>query len=155
MPRKLTKDAKVQAEELRIFQLTNEHSAHFKVIFSHQMESGYSFDDLHRYRQREHLSNNDVMKMLKAFGKFFDDSIRLTITEVEKKYKRPSDPADGTYDPEAGDKVQVEHFCLYSTEASPNRRSDSVRIHGYFRNNGGYFVITRLDWFHKYHSASA
>jgi hypothetical protein len=151
MPGKLTKDAKVQAEELRISQLTNQHTAHFKVIFSHQLESNYGFGTLHRYRQRERLDSQAVTKVLKAFGKFIDDSVRLTITEVENKYKRQPDSADGTYDPETGTEVQVEHFCLYPTGAAPNGASDSVRMHGYFRTNGGYFVVTRLDWFHTYH----
>lgn len=153
MARKLTKVQRASAEQQRISQLTTHHSAHFKVIFSHQLENGYCFSELHRYKQREGLNNRDVMNIFRAFGRFFDDSLKLSITDVENKYKRPADSADGTYDPETGDTVQVEHFCLYPTGASPNGAADSVRIHGYFRTNGGYFVVTRLDWFHAVHTS--
>lgn len=79
-----------------------------------------------------------------------DDALKMTISEVEEKYKRPSDTRDATFDPETETEVQVEHLCLYKEGDQP-RLSDSVRIHGYFRTNGGYFIVTRMDWFHDKH----
>ena len=83
-------------------------------------------------------------------GKFLDDSTQLSITEVQDKYRRTPDVHDATYDTEIGAKAEVQHFCLYPSDATPERMSGSVRIHGYFRAD--YFVVTRLDWFHEYHA---
>ncbi len=146
----LTKKAKISAEELRISTLTNEHSAHFKVILSHQIHKKFNFNSVFE-KKGVKTSSSDLMNIFKAFGRFIDDSVRLTMTEVESKYGRKLDRGDGTFDPESGTKVQVEHLCLFDKEALPNGKSDSVRIHGYSRTNGGYFVITRLDWFHGVH----
>ena len=152
MPHQLTRVQRVNAEQQRISQLTNNHSAHFKVIFSHQLETGYHFDDLHRRRTAQGIDDRAMIRIFRAFGKFFDDSVKMTISDVENTYKRQSDRTDATYDPETDTSVQVEHLCLYQSGAQPIRSSDSVRIHGYFRNNGGYFVVTRLDWYHNVHT---
>lgn len=148
MPGKLTKVARAQAEQQRISQLTDTHDKYFKVIFSHQVENAHQFGSLD---SRAGGAMN-ALKMFKAFGKFMDDTVKLTITDVEKDYKRKSDTRDGTHDPETQTNVQVEHFALYPASATPDTVCDGVRLHGYFRNNGGYFVVTRLDWFHSQHS---
>lgn len=152
MPGPLTKKAKINTEQRRISQLTHPHRAHFKVILSHQVEPAYDFSSVQRFRRREGLDDVGELKIFRALTKFLDDSLRLSITEVEKKYKRPSDPRDGTFDPETGSDVQVEHFCLFVDGTPPDVPADSVRVHGYFRANGGYFVVTRMDWFHNQHS---
>lgn len=146
----LTKASKVSAEQLRISQLTNDHTAHFKVILSHQIEKGFDFSSLHR-RKGQPLSHSDTVKIMRAWGKFIDDSIKLPMSDVEAKYKRNPDVSDGTYDPKTKSTVQIEHFCLFLSTDKADKLTDQVRLHGYFRNNGGYFVITRLDWFHSYH----
>lgn len=151
MTKLLTKKGKVGAEQLRISKLTNKHSAHFKVILSHQIENGFTFETLHRKKNKYKYKDKDVLAIFRALGKFIDDSIKMTITEVEDKYKRTVDSSDGTFDPETGTTVQVEHLCLYLDSDNPRPAPDGVRLHGYFRTNGGYFVITRLDWFHTVH----
>lgn len=90
--------------------------------------------------------------MFRAFGKFMDDAVRMTMTEVETKYGRVPDKRDGTFDPESGTEVPIEHYCLYENGTPGRKLVDSIRLHGYTRTNGGYFVVTRLDWFHDYHS---
>jgi len=152
MAHKLTKVQKANAEQRRISQLTSKHSAYFKAILSHQLENGYGFTDLHRQSSNHGLNAQDLLKVLRAFGQFFDDSLQLTITEAQNKYMRPTDNSDGTHDPETNTTVQVQHFCLFAPNTQPQGHSDSVRIHGYFRVNG-YFIITRLDWYHNVHSA--
>lgn len=148
--RTLTKKAKIQAEKNRVTRLTHPHDQHFKIIFSHQIENGFSFASLYRGRGALY-SHADFVKILRALGIFMDDSVRLTMTEVENKYFRPTDVTDGTYDPESDSKVQVEHFCLYEQTATASTPTDSIRIHGYMRTKGGYFIVTRLDWFHGVH----
>lgn len=148
----LTKQAKITAEQQRISRLTNLHGAHFKVILSHQIDTLYDFSSLHKgKRGRKRPSRQHTIEIFRALGQFLDETTRLTITEVEAEYGRPTDTHDGTYDPEAGREVQVEHLCLYAKDATPRQSYDSIRLHGYFRTNGGYFVVTRLDWFHDYH----
>ena len=148
MAKALTKKAMVDAEKLRISQLTSQHDAYFKVIFSHQIEAKYNFQAL--IKGKKSLKDKALIQMFTAFGKFFDESIMMTITDVENAFGRKDDKSDGTYDPESGTQVQVEHLCLYRDGDAP-QGSDSVRLHGYFRTNGGYFVVTRLDWFHNKH----
>jgi hypothetical protein len=151
MPRQpLTKSARVSAEQNRISQLTNEHSAYFKVILSHQITRRFNFNSM-RSRAGVNISPEDSLSMFRAFGKFLDDSIKLTITEVETKYGRIPDVSDGTFDPDSGKDVQVQHMCLYPKGSTSRGVADGVRIHGYIRTNGGYFVVTRMDWFHDYH----
>lgn len=145
--RTLTKKAKFEAEKSRIGRLTHTHEQHFKIIFSHQIEDGFKFASLYRGRGSSY-GHMDYAKIFRALGSFMDDSLFLSMTEVEAKYFRPTDARDGTYDPETNSRVQVEHFCLFEREAGATVPSDSVRIHGYMRTNGGYFIITRLDWFH-------
>lgn len=144
----LTKKAMVDAEKLRISQLTSQHNAYFKVIFSHQIDSKYNFASMSKGKSA--LKDKAIIEIYKAFGRFFDESVQMTISEVEKTYGRIDDKSDGTYDPESKTQVQVQHLCLYRDDDKP-KDSDSVRLHGYFRNNGGYFIVTRLDWFHKKH----
>lgn len=151
MAQRLTKANKISIEQSRISQLTNDHSAHFKIILSHQIEKNFTFGRLLKGNGGNALKHTELIKIFTAFGKFLDDCTRLTITEVEKKYGRTADTSDGTYDPETDSSVQVYHFCLFASDASPNGLSDSVRLHGYFRASGGYFVLTRFDWFHDYH----
>jgi len=63
------------------------------------------------------------------------------MSNVEAHFRR-SDEDDTAFDPVGGDHMQVQHFAIDS--------SDKARIHGYL-NQHGYFVVTRLDWFHLYH----
>lgn len=149
MAQTLTKKAKVSAEKARISRLTNQHSEYFKVILSHQIENRYCFGSMHRGRG-SHLSRGNKVKLYSALGKFLDDTVKMTITDVENKYARNPDRHDATHDPESDMQVEVEHFALYG-EGDPSAAGDSIRLHGYFRTNGGYFVITRVDWFHEYH----
>lgn len=151
MPGKLTKKAMVDAEKDRISKLTNPHEQHFKIILSHQLESGFEFGDINR-RKGGQLPQTDLLNIFRALGRFIDESIRLTMTEVENRYGRKTDVTDGTFDPETKSKVQVEHFCLFEQDASSNQPADGVRLHGYTRTRGGYFVVTKLDWFHSRHS---
>jgi len=151
MAYQLTKKDRVSTEERRISKLTNDHSTYFKLIFSHQLEYGYEFKSLHRGKGSK-VNPEDKAMMFRSLGKFLDDCIRLSITDVEKKYGRNDDKSDGTFDPETKSTVQVQHLCLYPDGARPNPLSDSVRLHGYFRPTGGYFVLTRLDWFHEVHA---
>jgi len=151
MAQKLTKNDRVSNEQRRISKLTNDHSAHFKLIFSHQLEAGYQFKSLYRGKG-SNLKPNDQAIIFRSLGKFMDDCVRLSITDVEEKYGRNDDKSDGTFDPETESKVQVQHLCLYPDDSKPHRLTVSVRLHGYFRSAGGYFVVTRLDWFHKVHA---
>jgi hypothetical protein len=149
MSRTLTKQAKVNAEKARVSQLTNQHSEYFKVILSHQIENRYCFNSINRGKGSR-ISKGLKVKLYNALSKFIDDSLKMTITEVENKYARSPDCHDATHDPESDTKVEVEHFALFSDGDTPVA-SDSIRLHGYFRTNGGYFVVTRVDWFHDYH----
>lgn len=151
MAQKLTKEARVEVEKRRISRLTNPHKQHFKVILSHQIMRRYCFGSM---RSRP-LTPAEALKVWNAFGNFMDKTVRMTITDVENAYKRTSDTNDGTHDPETGLKVQVEHFCFFLDGDEPKGASDNVRVHGYFRAAGGYFIVTRLDWFHQYHSGEA
>lgn len=146
----LTKEAKINAEKSRISQLTDKHDAHFKIIISHQIDKKYNFHSMCTCNKKP-VKPQDIIKIYRAFGRFIDESVKLTITEVEGKYRRVTDKHEGTYDPESDDEVQVEHYCLYEEGDRPNRLTDGVRIHGYCRTKGGYFVVTKLDWFHKVH----
>lgn len=152
MARILTKANKVNTEESRILQLTSEHSAHFKIILSHQIENSFSFGKLVKGKNGKQLKRPDLIKVFTAFSKFLDDCTKLTISEVEEKYGRTTDRRDGTYDPETKRPAQVQHFCLFPREAKPDQLCDAVRLHGYFRDTGGYFIVTRFDWFHDYHN---
>lgn len=149
MGQRLTKIAKVNAEKTRISQLTNQHSEYFKVILSHQIENNYCFKSIHGGKGSR-LSKGLKVKLYSALGKFLDDSTKMTITDVEDKHGRTTDRHDATLDPESGTKVEVEHLALFAEGDAPTP-SDSIRLHGYFRTNGGYFVVTRVDWFHGYH----
>lgn len=143
------KKAKVSAAQTRVSALTNDHHLYFKTVFSHQIEPNFTFSAL-RHSKGNTTTDCDYARIFKALGKFLDDSVKLTITEVENKYGRPTDFSDGSYDPDLEDKAQVVHFCLYSEGDSTNGAADSVRLHGYYKTNG-YFVLTRLDWFHGIH----
>lgn len=153
MAQRLTKAKRISTEQSRISQLTNDHSAHFKLILSHQIEQSFTFGRLLKGKGGKQLKHVELVSIFTAFGKFLDDCTRLTITEVENKYGRTTDNKDGTYDPETDSSVQVNHFCLYEPDANPRGLSDSVRLHGYFRSSGGYFVVTRFDWFHDHHKS--
>lgn len=144
----LTKKAKINAEISRISKLTDKHDAYFKIIFSHQIEKKHNFHSLST-RNKKPVQDNDAIQIYRAFGKFLDVSVQLPMSEVEKKYRRLTDTREGTYDPETGEEMQVEHYCLFEKEDKPNLLRDGVRLHGYVRTNGGYFVITKLDWHHQ------
>jgi hypothetical protein len=150
---KLTKADRVEREKLRISRLTTPHRQHFKIIFSHQIERSYGFSSMSGLGDM-----TKTFKLLKALGKFIDATVRLPISQVEEKYKRPTDTRDGTHDPEAEDDAhqvaQIIHFALHASDESVEAVIGGVRLHGYFRANG-YFVITRLDWDHSFHSVSA
>lgn len=147
----LTKKAKVTAEKARISQLTDTHDQHFKIILSHQINRRHNFNSINA-KDGTTLSPTSVLKMYRAFGQFMDRCLKLSITEVENKYRRQTDVHEGTYDPESDDEVQVEHYCLFEDGIDgPNPHRDSIRIHGYARTKGGYFVITKLDWHHQVH----
>lgn len=143
----LTKKAKINAEKLRISQLTEEHNAYFKLIISHQIDKKYNFHSVCS-RKGSQLKPNELIKIYRALGKFIDESVKLTITDVEKQYCRPTDVHQGTYDPESDDDVQVEHYCLFKKGDKPDKLTDGIRLHGYSRTKGGYFVVTKFDWFH-------
>lgn len=150
---KLTKKDKVSNAQLRVAQLTNPHEQMFKVILSHQIEKKFKFSSINNdgRRMSKNKRNKMQLEMFRSLGNFIDRSTALSITEAEKRYKRKSDRSDGTYDPEIKQQAEVVHFCLYEEGQAPNSHSDSIRIHGYFRVNG-YFVVTRMDWYHKVHN---
>jgi hypothetical protein len=148
--KKLTKKDKAGAEEKRISKLTVPHNQHFKIIFSHQIEGGFGFRHI---RRGNRLMPEEVLKVYSALGKFIDAATKMTITDVENVYGRDPDRSDGTYDPESKSEVEMAHVCLFRKGDDPVRPSDSVRLHGYYRTKGGYFVVTRMDWFHSYHDA--
>ncbi len=148
MVAKLTGSARANNEERRISRLTAPHDTLFKLIISHQIESKYCFNSVHN-RAGKTTTMRDKVQLLSALGRFLDNATKLSISEVENKYRRTPDHSDETYDPETGTKVKVEHFCLYTDTNTP-KNIDSVRVHGYFRTNG-YFIVTRLDWFHNVH----
>jgi hypothetical protein len=149
MAQQLTKKAKINAEKARISQLTSQHSEYFKLIISHQIENRYCFGSIHK-RNGSRIDNDAKLILYGALSRFLDNSIKMTITDVENKYKRIPDRRDGTHDPETNTSVEIEHLALYTEGESPTN-SDGIRLHGYFRTNGGYFVVTRVDWYHDYH----
>ncbi len=151
----LTKKSRVTTEELRISKLTQPHDQMFKVILSHQIESKYNFSAISNPKGRtlsKRKKQQMRLAMYQALGNFIDKSTKLTITETEEKFGKRTDKRDGTFDPETSQPAEVVHFGLYHKDAKPNSLTDSVRLHGYFRVNG-YFVITRLDWFHEVHKS--
>ncbi len=149
---KLTKKDKVTLSQLKVAQLTEPHEQMFKVILSHQVENKFKFGSMsnsgHKMSRKER--NAMQLEIYRSLGNFIDKSTRLSITDAENRYMRKADKSDGAYDPETDQKVEVIHFCLYEEDQSAKKHADSVRLHGYFRSNG-YFVITRLDWFHDVH----
>lgn len=144
----LTKKATIDAEKQRLSQLTNKHDAYFKLILSHQIDKKHNFHSISTHNKKP-VPAKDTLGIFRAFGKFIDESVKLTITDVEKEYRRPTNRHTGTYDPESGTDVQVEHYCLYKKTDKARPIRDGVRLHGYLRTNGGYFVVTKLDWFHS------
>ena len=152
MAKRLTKKAKFNAEKSRISSLTNEHDAYFKIIFSHQIDKKHNFHSMST-RNKMPITPAESIQIYRAFGKFMDECVRLTMSEVEDKYRRPTDKHEANYDPESKDIVQVEHYCLYEEGSVAYPLTDGVRMHGYTRTKGGYFVVTRLDWFHAVNKA--
>ena len=146
MVKQLTKQFKVSVEQKRISQLTNEHSAYFKLILSHQLDNKFNFSTISSKKR----SHKQRASMYAALGRFIDRSTKLTITEAEDTYGRKPDTSDGTYDPERNIEVEVVHFCLYKKSDPVNSITDGIRLHGYYRESG-YFVVTRLDWYHTKH----
>ena len=149
MPGLLTKQARIDAARTYSDQLTTPYEQHSKMIFDRQVEDAFNFHSVQNKDGRE-LPGYKLIAMYKAFGNFMDDVKNLSITEVEAKYERRKDVADATYDPETKSPAEIQHFCCYEKGATPNADSDSIRIHGYARPNG-YFVVTKLDWFHDVH----
>jgi hypothetical protein len=151
---KLTKKDKVSNAQLKVAQLTDPHEQMFKVILSYQIENKFKFSSISSdgRKMSKNKRNTMQLEMFRSLGGFIDKSTKLSISDAEKKYMRKSDKRDGTYDPETKQPVEVIHFCLYEEGQAPNKHSDGVRLHGYFRANG-YFVVTRMDWYHGVHKA--
>jgi len=149
MVKQLTKKAKIDAEKMRISQLTNKHDAYFKLIISHQIDEKYNFCSIFSRNGNGVTTIYEKTLVIKALGKFTDESVKLTITEVEDRYGRVTDKSEGTYDPASGDNAQIEHYCLFKKSDKSNLTTDGFRLHGYMRTNGGYFVVTKFDWFHE------
>ena len=151
--RLLTKQTRVDLEKKRLSTLTADPNLYFKIIFSHQIEQKYRFKALHgKPKDGEKLTAEEKHKVFYALGLFMDQTIGMTMTDVEEAYGRQPYRSDGSFDPDNQKAVEVSHLALFrKNDPKPaDPVVDSVRLHGYFRPSGGYFVITRLDWFHKF-----
>lgn len=156
MQPKLTANTSASKAAIEQTKLTGQDSAYFKLIFSRQIQRKYRFNSLHSPPSGRRFSNGEYARVLKSLGIFIDRTIGLTITEVEDKYLRKPYRSDTVIDPETQQKVKVQHLCLFDKQAGTGAPvimpSDSIRLHGYYR--GEYFVLIRLDWFHKFRTES-
>lgn len=149
MAAKLTKRTSATASQSKINALTANHSEYFKVLFSYQINKKYSFNSLFHNNGKK-LTNKQLLLIYKALGNFVDKTVGMTITDVEKIYGRPAFKIDTCIDPDTNEQCPVQHLCLFDDPKGVRKFSDSVRLHGYFKPDGGYFVVTRLDWHHKF-----
>ncbi len=151
MSKTLTKSTVASAQAIEQTKLTNKESAYFKLIFSDQIRKKYRFNTIHHPPSGTKFSEAEYSKVLHALGQFIDKTVHLTITDVEREYLRKPFNKDTTIDPETKQEVKIQHLCLFDKAAAakpPLIPSDSIRLHGYYR--GEYFILIRLDWFHKF-----
>lgn len=116
----MTKLANLGGKNISPKQLTKKVDVPFVVCFRDKLQSGYTFKELEK-------TNN------KEFQNFLDKVSKMTVNQVDKIYRRPTDKQDkyGEY--------QVFHYEV----------SDSFRMHVINRN--GHYEVIRLDPNHKVH----
>lgn len=107
--------------------LVSNARAVFKVVFAGEVQRGYDFTDCN-------------VKQWYAVGKFLDDFVGKTISEVDKARKRPPDRTMMVNDPLSGTDKKVEHYKVQGKQ----------RMHGYY-NQYGYFTVTAIDPGHDIH----
>lgn len=130
--------------EAKIAKLTKDNEVKFKLVFTHQLEETYNFESLqslHDPDLNRPLTDEERLNMHEYLGSCIDTYTGRTISNVEAHFRR-SDEDDRAFDPVGGTDMPIQHFPIDS--------KNKARIHGYF-NQQGYFVVTRLDWFHLYH----
>lgn len=100
--------------------LTTKVDVPFVICFRDKLQSGYTFKEFEK-------TNN------KEFQNFLDKVSKMTVSQVDKIYRRHTDKQDkyGEY--------QVFHYEV----------SESFRIH--VINYNGYYEVIRLDPNHKVH----
>lgn len=101
-------------------QLTTQIDVPFVICFRDKLQSGYTFKELEK-------TNN------KEFQNFLDKVSNMTVSQVDKMYRRPTDRQD-----KYGEH-QIFHYEV----------SNSFRIH--VINYNGYYEVIRLDPNHKVH----
>lgn len=107
--------------------LVSNARAVFKVVFAGEVQRGYDFTDCN-------------VKQWYAVGKFLDDFVGKTISEVDKARKRQPDRTMMVNDPLSGTDKKVEHYKVQGKQ----------RMHGYY-NQYGYFTVTAIDPGHGIH----
>lgn len=94
----------------------------FTVCFEHKLVRKYTFKEL----EKTHLG---------ALQRFLDKVCGMTVTEVDKAYKRSNDKMDTFKE------MQVQHYEV----------SKKFRIHGVFDQQ--LFKVIRIDPNHKFHKS--
>lgn len=101
--------------------LTSRTAVPFLMVFSDRLERNYTLDT---------MSPRD----LKAFQRFLDKVVNMSVDEVEKSFLRDPDHQDKFHS------RQVYHYGV----------TDTFRIHGYYGSDAMFHVL-RIDPKHEYH----
>lgn len=117
----MSKVTNINGSNIKPIKLTNNVDVPFVICFKDKLTKGYTFEDL------EKINNKELQNFLNIVS-------QLSVTEVDKKYRRKTDKED---------KYQGQQVFHYQV-------SDSFRIH-VINYNGSYEVI-RLDPNHKVHN---
>lgn len=130
--------------------LAENNRAYFRCQFDSNIQEGYnimSLDNINHPDLGRPFNEQEKQTLLRALCGFIDKAITLPITEVEKQYGRPyDDKMDFTKDIDGdGEKVQIKHYAI-----GKGKLSKITRIHGFF-NSQDVFVISRIDWNHRFH----
>ncbi len=99
----------------------------FKILINNTLDNNYSFDNLNK--------NNGNRK----FHNFIEETVGkdLTISEVDKKYKRTK-----------GKKRQIKIGQAKYELIHYGKDNTAFRVFGYYKN--GYFILTKIDPQHKF-----
>lgn len=132
--------------------------AYFKCQFSHNIDDNYSASSIHVVANQDNngrvLSASEKLDVLGDFCQFLDDATKMTITDVAKQYGRVTDALDkhNTIEDGTNARRQNIHFSLVpiNGQAKCSKHRRLPRIHGYY-SEGGVFIVTRLDWAHRFH----
>lgn len=108
-------------------QLTTRNQIPFKISIEHSLENGFCFKDLKQ-------SN------IKEFHTFIEETVgkNLSITQVEKLYKRTRGPKDT---------IRINGTDYELVHLGKDRKA--FRVFGYF--NRDMFVLSKIDPKHKTH----